>query len=718
MAEYKSRYTGQEIDAGIDKANTAVQPEDLANVATSGSYNDLSDKPSEVTETTVANWGFTKNTGTYSKPSGGIPKTDLAEAVQTSLGKADTAIQEHQSLDNYYTKEQVDGKVSSVYRYRGTVATYEDLPSTSLVVGDVYNVETDGSNYAWNGIVWDKLGGDIDLSGYQTKIDSSHKLSADVVDDTSSTNKFVTANDKTTWNGKSVVSGTNDGTNWTALTIDGTTKNIPVVGTSVVANPTLVGGEDTLESIQIGSTKYETKGIYPVDISIEQVPPQYETVDVTTTIFGDMTGTLTDESVYKATTSFNVTFWDTNLEPDRTGSKLKSVFIAVPSSFANTILSIVGSTSPVGEPTDTKAILQNKATASMSNFSIICKVTLKAGLNEYTLDGNDTNVEIVTQSMIDSAPQCIGYFNPNGNDTGAFYFMATDTLGTELFGGYWNQGASAFHRTLGINWKYEKTIEVSPAENDLVLEMSNGDEVRCSLDDVPITVEIASPLKDKKISFVGDSITDTTVVAKPYWGYIQDATHCTSIGYGIDGSTISNLTDHHPMYARISGVDINSDAVCVFGGTNDFGNHVTIGDQYTTDGSGLRTLNTNTSTFWGALNQMCINLQDRFATKSIYLCTPLRRGNFKTNTMNDKTPNNAGEYLDEYADAIRKACEWFSFNLIDLYATSGLYPYDADNASTYYMGTANAGDYLHPNANGHQRIAKVMQLIMEKSFIK
>ena len=29
--------------------------------------------------------------GTYSKPSGGIPKTDLASAVQTSLGKADTA---------------------------------------------------------------------------------------------------------------------------------------------------------------------------------------------------------------------------------------------------------------------------------------------------------------------------------------------------------------------------------------------------------------------------------------------------------------------------------------------------------------------------------------------------------------------------------------------------------------------------------------------------
>lgn len=68
----------------------------LATVATSGNYNDLSNKPTipaEVTETTVANWGFTKNTGTYSKPSGGIPATDLAAAVQTSLGKADTALQ-------------------------------------------------------------------------------------------------------------------------------------------------------------------------------------------------------------------------------------------------------------------------------------------------------------------------------------------------------------------------------------------------------------------------------------------------------------------------------------------------------------------------------------------------------------------------------------------------------------------------------------------------
>jgi len=40
------------------------------------------------------------------------------------------------------------------------------------------------------------------LSGKQSTIDSSHKLSADLVDDLNATNKFVTASDKTNWNNK------------------------------------------------------------------------------------------------------------------------------------------------------------------------------------------------------------------------------------------------------------------------------------------------------------------------------------------------------------------------------------------------------------------------------------------------------------------------------------------------------------------------------------
>jgi len=43
----------------------------------------------------ISNWN---GKGTYSKPSGGIPKIDLASAVQTSLGKADSALQSHQDI--------------------------------------------------------------------------------------------------------------------------------------------------------------------------------------------------------------------------------------------------------------------------------------------------------------------------------------------------------------------------------------------------------------------------------------------------------------------------------------------------------------------------------------------------------------------------------------------------------------------------------------------
>lgn len=97
--------------------------ESLAAVATSGSYNDLIDKPtipSAVTESTVSGWGFTKNSGTYSKPSGGIPKTDLASAVQTSLGKADTALQSHQDISG---KISGDGNITNI-------AVVSSLPSS------------------------------------------------------------------------------------------------------------------------------------------------------------------------------------------------------------------------------------------------------------------------------------------------------------------------------------------------------------------------------------------------------------------------------------------------------------------------------------------------------------------------------------------------------------------------------------------------------------
>lgn len=54
--------------------------------------------------------------------------------------------------------------LSTVYNYKGSVATYDALPTEDLTAGDVYNVETTGMNYAWTGTAWDALGGSFEIN--------------------------------------------------------------------------------------------------------------------------------------------------------------------------------------------------------------------------------------------------------------------------------------------------------------------------------------------------------------------------------------------------------------------------------------------------------------------------------------------------------------------------------------------------------------------------
>lgn len=77
-------------------------------------------------------------------------------------------------ITDAYTKEQVDGLVSSALHYKGSKDTYDELPTEGNTVGDVWNIvaadETHGvnagDNVAWNGTGWDVLAGTVDLSAY------------------------------------------------------------------------------------------------------------------------------------------------------------------------------------------------------------------------------------------------------------------------------------------------------------------------------------------------------------------------------------------------------------------------------------------------------------------------------------------------------------------------------------------------------------------------
>lgn len=66
--------------------------------------------------------------------------------------------------NNYYNKSQVDSKFTSVYIFKGSVDTIEDLPTEGNVIGDVWNVRKNDTNYAWTSEGWDALGGTVELA--------------------------------------------------------------------------------------------------------------------------------------------------------------------------------------------------------------------------------------------------------------------------------------------------------------------------------------------------------------------------------------------------------------------------------------------------------------------------------------------------------------------------------------------------------------------------
>lgn len=117
-------------------------------------------------------------------------------------------------LVNYYTKtetftkQEVNNLISAITTM--DIQVVQTLPTEDISTTTIYLVPktTAEQNDAYDEYIyvsnaWEHIGStDIDLSGYQTKIDSSHKLSSDLVDDTNKTNKFVTSAEKTTWNGK------------------------------------------------------------------------------------------------------------------------------------------------------------------------------------------------------------------------------------------------------------------------------------------------------------------------------------------------------------------------------------------------------------------------------------------------------------------------------------------------------------------------------------
>ena len=132
------------VQTSLGKADTALQEhQDISALTNHVANNDI-----HVTTGDKTVWN-----AKYDKPSGGIPKSDLASAVQRSLNKADSALQEHQDISgkaNVPTFSQytilTSGWSSGVYSFES------DFPSATYDIEiELDSTATESQVEAWSG---------------------------------------------------------------------------------------------------------------------------------------------------------------------------------------------------------------------------------------------------------------------------------------------------------------------------------------------------------------------------------------------------------------------------------------------------------------------------------------------------------------------------------------------------------------------------------------
>ena len=167
------------------------------------------------------------------------------------------------------------------------------------------------------------------------------------------------------------------------------------------------------------------------------------------------------------------------------------------------------------------------------------------------------------------------------------------------------------------------------------------------------------------------------------------------VNYGIGGSRItSQAGNSNGMIDRYDEMDDDADLICIFGGTNDFGNDVPLGEI--NDGDKTH--------FKYALNELCKGLLNKYPTKIIYFITPIHRNDHHP----DNIANKAGHVLKDYVDAIKEICENYGIPVLDLWSTYGVSPFIQSQREIYIP------DGLHPTPEGMKLLARKNNIFIRK----
>lgn len=153
--DYYDRFT-LSYDNSITREDASLATQDFVTVRgvkVNSTTAPITNKYAEITLKTVNSNSLVGSgdisVGTYSKPSGGIPASDLASAVQTSLGKADTALQSYTETDPVFTASAAHGISSTDISNWNAKGTYSKpsggIPSTDLATAVSQRLLPEGS---------------------------------------------------------------------------------------------------------------------------------------------------------------------------------------------------------------------------------------------------------------------------------------------------------------------------------------------------------------------------------------------------------------------------------------------------------------------------------------------------------------------------------------------------------------------------------------------
>ena len=215
-------------------------------------------------------------------------------------------------------------------------------------------------------------------------------------------------------------------------------------------------------------------------------------------------------------------------------------------------------------------------------------------------------------------------------------------------------------------------------------------------------------LKNKKIAFLGDSITEgcgTSSIEHVFWNVIAQRTGAQCFGYGIGGTRIAPqrfmITEnpYETLYfaSRVDDMIPDADIVVVFGGTNDYGHGDAALGQYS---------DRTNDTFYGAYHLLLEKLIHRYPNAQLVVMTPLHRTDDDTRIYNERGLRLNGP-LSAYVQAIREVAECYGVAVVDLYRDCGIQPNHPVHKDRY------APDGLHPNDAGHLLVAQCVLNVLK-----